>query len=54
MAPDEPYDGDEQLVTIAPVPPTLPEPEHRWLGPLVIIGLPVLLGIVVFLFVVLW
>jgi hypothetical protein len=50
MAPDDP---DEPLVTIAPVRPAVPEDGQRWIGPLIVIGLPVALASLVFVFLVL-
>ncbi len=46
MAADEPED---QLVIIAPAPRGTPRPPDRpWVGPLLIIGLPVALAVAVF------
>ncbi|AEW93913.1 MULTISPECIES: hypothetical protein [Streptomycetaceae] len=50
MAPEE---QDEPLVTITPVPPPSAAPEQRWLGPLLIIGAPVGLAVLVFVLLVL-
>jgi hypothetical protein len=43
-------DGSEELlVTITPLVPPPAEPEYRpWLGPLLIVGVPVVLAVVVF------
>ncbi len=47
MAPDDP---DEPLITIAPIRPARPDAGQRWIGPLIVIGLPVALAVLVFVF----
>lgn len=46
-----PTEGPEDLlVTITPMAPLPAEPEYRpWLGPLLIVGVPVAMAIVVFI-----
>jgi hypothetical protein len=40
---------EELLVTIAPLLSRAPEPEYRpWVGPLLIVGVPVVLAVAVF------
>jgi hypothetical protein len=47
--PRDEYEPEEQLVIIVPVPPEPVEPPYpAWLGPLLIIGVPVALAVLVF------